>query len=365
MSAEHEAERRTRHAVASALTHADILVPSIRVLGLAQMAKYRGEALMADAPRLLGRATSHHLTASAGDLGVNAADVSRVLGHGWLQTAALARLTGVDPAVQEDVAALGALFNFGVVLFDSTLDRSPEQARLLLDRLTPATIESLLAGRDALGPPAESGAVGVLLVLIETFFRRGRALVAPGAEPVWDELARVIRAMYGAELFSARVRREGSVPTLDVLRQLRRKSALPMWTMTLLGLLTKPSACTPALRANVTRAGEALWIVDDLVDLREDWLGGGWSRPWWLLARRDGGPPRSLAEALGSMQDSGIVAAEAARLARRLSHLRRSLPPAGSALWADVTTTVCSWVGAPEGARSARRRRPWAGTSKT
>src|SRR5262249_27978660 len=94
-------------------------------------------------------------------------------------------------------------------------------------------------------------------------------------------------------------------------------------------------------------AGDAIWIVDDLVDLYIDWEAGTWSRPLWVRARRDPGaePPASAVAAIEELLETGVVGAEARRLSGRLAALARHLGARPDpAFHRIILATVHSWL---------------------
>jgi hypothetical protein len=287
------------------------------------------------------------LEAGAAALDVRDIDLHRMLGHGLEQAAALAELVETEGSHRAEVERLGALWNFGMCIFDLVLDRFSERAPLLYARVTPAALEVRLRGPSGATELSGEPGVDLLLTVIAEFFDGARALGGPAAAR--RELAAAVLAMYHAELFVAQARRDEVPPSFAVLRQLRRKSALPMWLTALLGLLGRSpldEERVAELRSLVGLAGEALWTIDDLADIREDFRAGGWSRPLWIGARRSSGEPtpRDGNEALERLVASGVVADEAARLASKLERLGRRLPPRGGRFYGTVLTAVQSWA---------------------
>lgn len=310
------------------------------------LALSEGRALL---ERGIGGVDAERAVAAARALHLDAGDLERALGMGHAQASALARLVGLDE--DDDTTAamvrLGALFNLGISLFDLLHDRFPGRAATLSRQLDPTALAAVMQSGRAFTPTGD-GAVDLLLGLIAAFFQGAASL--PGRGEPRHQLARLIMAMHGGELASTRGRFEASPPSRAVLRQLRRKSALPLWTVAVLAQLARPEAppSGPAptrLRALVGCAADALWLVDDLVDLEEDHAAGVWSRPWWILGRRLGHPPpRDLAAALSCLDDDGIVEAEAGRLADRLRRLRDARERGAAALWLSIAVAVRSWL---------------------
>lgn len=368
-----------RGLVRHALAEAGVWLAEDALSAAREAALARGAAAL---PGALPDGGGARLQRAAATLGLGSAVLPRVYGFGCQQAEALALLVGAPADRQAEVIRLGALFNLGIALFDCLCDRFPARAGVLLARVTPAWLRQQGEGAGGAAPTGDEG-VDALLALIAAFFAGSRRLVGPGAG--WAELVGLVLALYQAERAVTRLSRAESAATFAVFRMLHRKSAQPLWVMALLGILARGGAqegaaaaergsmpedalsrgaqrAAPvmaeraatvaeeraALRRQVGQAGAALWIVDDLADLREDWDAGCWSRPLWLLARAGGPPPAEADEAIARLHQRGTLAAEARRLARCLTTLRRGAvsDPRGEALFQVLRVTVNAWVAA-------------------
>ena len=92
--------------------------------------------------------------------------------------------------------------------------------------------------------------------------------------------------------------------------------------------------------------GELLWIVDDLLDAREDWEAGVWSRPWALQARRGTRRlPDDSSRALTALLEGPVTHEEAQRAAARAAaavDFASRRPSSALPRWLGVT--VESWL---------------------
>lgn len=336
-----------RAVIASALHAERLLLDDREYDHLAAGSRAHGAALRGSALRAT---PATRLDEAVRALGLPEAALPRMLGLGFTQASALAALAGATGEGQAEASLLGAIFNLGIALFDCIFDRHPARAALLVDRLGAATLDGQLAGVAAPLRAANDPAVDVLLALIVEFFVRAGRLEG-GGPATRVEFDRVIRAMYRGERFATTARRDRVPPRLDVFRALRRKSALPLWTMALLGRLAGPRDEAPldGLRTTVTLAGDVLWIIDDLADLREDLAAGVWSRPLWVLARAAGtnAIEGAAADVIGRLLSSGLVAAEARQMAARMARLQRVT--GGEGLLGELRVAVQSWVYAMPG----------------
>jgi hypothetical protein len=284
----------------------------------------------------------------AGDPGVVAKSVglsrgamSRLFGHGWQQTAGLAAVANVRENRIRPVARLGALFNLGIVVFDHLLDSFPERRATLLEHLTPALLRN--PPSDA---PISSGDVGIDFVAELAVEVAAGAQGLDGRPDDGERFAMLLDQMYQAERASTELRRSAA-PGPEVWDALRAKSTLPSTAAALLALLGVPSA-NETTRAVVERAaaliGEAFWIVDDLVDIESDWDAGCWSRPLWLLSRRNAAPPTNGAQAVQLLLETGLAATEAQRLSRLLAELAALSGVSQRTLLRPVQASVRSWI---------------------
>lgn len=213
------------------------------------------------------------------NLSISIHSVHRILGLGAWQ----ARVLGGDEA-----GRAGALFNFGIVLFDALLDRGGNAARSRALAFTMPQLEATV------GPPEF------------TFFAAvaRRFLDLAGDRVSLNQL----EALLAAEVSSV-----GWSPTLH---DLRRKSIGPFMLMASLG------------HGNASFArifGRAVWIVDDLWDWDEDYECGV-GRPCF----RQG-------------TDEEKLAWECRCLAKILIPVRKWPDEARACLG----TTLCSWIAMP------------------
>jgi hypothetical protein len=368
-----------RTILAGVLDEEDLLLAEDRQQRVRREAMTAGRGLL---PRVLADSESaawQAPTSPADSLGLAEATLPRLLGFGWQQAGGLATIAGTPTRARAEVARLGGLLNLGVALFDHVCDRSPGQAELLLAGVTPESLDAQLLQGGRAAPPSGDAGVDLLLAIIANFFSGANRLEGSAREH--RTFVRLIRSMYGGERFATGARREHDLPTRQVWWELRRKSVLPTETMASLALLAHPKADATqrsTVRLAAALAGEAIWIVDDLADVREDWDAGSWSRPLWLLARtrddaiesdetinRDDSTDGSVADgreatlganaisrriatdgeqAIRRLLDTGIAAAEARRLAERLGALRELPGAPERAFLRPLQAVVHSWL---------------------
>jgi hypothetical protein len=328
-----------------ALADADLLLAEQKRDRLQREAMLAGRRSLARELTNTWHTSGDDLTTPAGSLGLADPVLPRIFGLGSQQAAGLAAIAGTPARARPEVARLGGLLNLGVALFDHVCDELPQRAELLLARVGPEALDAQLTGPRRAAPPSGDAGIDLLVALIGDFFAGARGL--GGAARDRRTFGRLIRSMYSGERFVTRSGREHDPPTPRVWRELRRKSVLPMETVALLALLAHPNASArerSAVRVAAALAGEAIWIVDDLADVREDWHAGCWSRPLWLLAHTPGEMPVDGEGTIRRLLDTGIAAAEARRLAQRLSGLR-ALPGAPErAFLRPIQGVVRSWA---------------------
>jgi hypothetical protein len=304
-------------------------------------------ALSAGERWLRAEARDGELTIALAALGVTPRAAARIYGYGWQQTLGLVALLHARASERLAAARLGGLFNLGVSLLDLVCDEQPERRARLLDCVTPHFLERQLSGHGAARRSSGDPAIDYLVALIVDLFADARRLASNSSD--WSAFSRLIGAMYGGERLAIAARRGEHAPTPEVWEALRRKSALPLETMATLAVLASPHATASrrdtALEA-AALAGEAIWIIDDLVDVREDWNAGCWSRPLWLLAQTTGtgSTPANAEQALDRLLAGGVAAAEARCLADRLRRLRDLSGAPERALLRPIQVAVRAWA---------------------
>jgi hypothetical protein len=327
-----------------ALGEADLLLSHGRRERLGREAMLTGRRLLPGAlASELG--ASRHEAKPAGSLGLADPALPRILGLGCQQAAGLATIAGTPARARPEVARLGGLLNLGVALFDHVCDKSPQRAELLLAMVTPERLDEQLRAGGRAAPSSGDASVDLLMALIANFFTGVHGL--GGSARDRRAFAHLVRGMYGGQRFVTRAKRERDPPTPRVWWELRHKSVMPMETMALLALLAHPQAGTQrrsTVRLAAALAGEAIWIVDDLADVGEDWSAECWSRPLWLLARTPSETAASAEDAIRRLLATGIAAAEAHRLAGRLRGLRDLPSVSERTFLRPIQMVVHSWI---------------------
>ena len=331
-----------RAIVAQALDEAGVLLTPMRLQRQSRDAFVAGRRLVS---RALAGGGQDVLREAAASLNLAELALVRILGLGYQQAEGLAKLAGTPAAQFQEVAHLGALFNLGIVLFDRILDRFPERAQVLHRHVTPEFLEALLRGSGQDVANSGDAAIDALTALIAEYLIRCRRLGGDRRDQL--AIAAQVHDMHAAERAASTQLRCRSMPSIGIWRALRRKSALPMTMMARLALLPRPHADRERRTATMVSArlaGQAIWIVDDLADIREDWAADCWSRPLWWLARTNGHLPSSAEDALQRVVQDGIGAAEAHRLARKLLQWQELAHEHGSAFAYSCQASVHEWL---------------------
>ena len=223
------------------------------------------------------------------------------------------RLTGAGSS--HEVRLIVSVYVVGSAIFDHVCDCEVALVPLLRERLSAARLEAAL--QDGRGLPiardGDPGLLAFLDALVAELVARLRAL---GDREAQDRIARGLIDAYRAQLRSTSRGRERDTGTIW---------STPFWLALHVAAAYSPDPQVEVLEAagsDTRRIGELLSLVDDAVDLADDWASGSANQ---LLARagvtggRDGSaePPweRLLADDVcGPYLDE-------------LSHRARALPP--------------------------------------
>jgi hypothetical protein len=250
--------------------------------------------------------------------------VHRIVGFGAWQTAQLATAT------PDDARSLGALFNLGIVLFDSLLDRGGASARAVEGAFNETVLRDLSLPQHLLSERTGDEAVRFFATVVGEFFAGLRAM----PQKCQRTVAAMLPAMFAAEVTSAQ---PSSLGRRELWRALAIKSRWPFRVLTCIGALGRADADL----ATAARAfGTAVWIVDDLWDVAEDWRNRSASRACLLLRATGAGDADDVRHALDATITAGVLARENRRLRRAFA----AIAPHHSAA-KGLGVTLSAWVG--------------------
>jgi hypothetical protein len=242
------------------------------------------------------------------------------------------------------VELLCAVFNLGIGLVDALCDGDPATGGRLLELIQERDLAAVVEARQPRGwlhsklaaAPSRDAAVAFTVDIIEAFFE-----ILHDAYP--DDAGLQLRCGLGAQLSAAlaaelqSVGRLAGQPTREQLIECSRlTSTLPFQVIqTLAGGKFVPTGVTAG-----TLLGEAVWRIDDLVDLCPDARSGALNGVL-LTATGELGRPRCACDvlaALESLLDSADIADTAAKAAESLlTGLQRT--DGGRAATADQMAT--------------------------
>ena len=225
---------------------------------------------------------------------------------------------GVGPSASS-IELICAMFNLGIGLVDSLCD---------LDATTGDALLALVQGQDlaaasedprergwlrAEAPPAlaEDPAAAFTVAIVETFFELLHESYPNGT---WLTLRRAVGAQLCAALAAERqtvVRPPDGLTREELIECSRLTSVLPFQIIQTLAC----GADAPREPSPGTRLGEALWRIDDLVDLCDDAGSGSLNGVLLAATQTDGRPSEhdllAALERLIASQAIGLAAAEA------------------------------------------------------
>ena len=235
-------------------------------------------------------------------------------------TARLLTTRHVDFVAQ--VHYLCAVFNLGVGLVDSLCDKNAEAGVALVDLVQESGL-----GRAALGPRArgwlrstvprgfvDDPTVAFTVDVIEGFFETLHGVYAADE---WSHLRRRLGSQLGAALKAERqsvIRSPDWTGRQELIESSRLTSVLPFQIIETLAAADGGSPPTAG-----TLLGEAMWRIDDLVDLCLDVRGGSLNGVLLAVAPGAGRPsPEDLLVTLQHLADSTEIAAKAAEAGDKL-----------------------------------------------
>jgi hypothetical protein len=200
--------------------------------------------------------------------------IPQVMAFGFALCDGLASPFQPDPERARKAAALCALFNLGVSLFDILIDQAPELMETFAVYFNESTLRSLGADRErsaevhSFASQVENDEIRILLKVIAAVFEGLHELSAGPLSHSRDLLAQ-LEGAYFAEMASSKARHE---PNADVCRISKVKSAMPFDVMGQIAQLGAHrngarSAVIPCLAGDI---GEIFWLTDDLIDIVDD-----------------------------------------------------------------------------------------------
>jgi hypothetical protein len=250
----------------------------------------------------------------------NAARLCEALAFGAVTARVLAPSRGDSEQSPGSIALLCAMFNLGIGMVDGLCDRDEEIGLALLELvegrdLAKAAEGAPMRGWLRTGLPfvlAEDPTAAFTVDIIEAFFETLH-VAYPGA--AWLQLRRHVAAQLGEALEAERLsvdRWAHRTPREQLIDCSRRTSVLPFQIIETLArgnqAYGEPSAGT--------ELGEAVWRIDDLVDLCDDARSGALNSLLLAVAAGDGRPrgrdPLASLERLRASRDIASVAGQAA-----------------------------------------------------
>lgn len=251
-----------------------------------------------------------------------ASRIGAALAFGAVTAVALVEANGDAEQLESSVELICAMFNLGIGLVDSLCDSDPKTGAALLELVHERGLVGIAERPRTRGwlratvplAFAQDSTVAFAVEIIETFFETLHAAY-PGDE--WLRLRRGVGTQLGAALEAEQhsiARSAYQTPRTELIEYSRRTSVLPFQIIeTLVGIHHTADEPTPG-----TQLGEAMWRIDDLVDLCDDARSGALNS---LLLRAATGVARpgerDLVDALEHLLESTDIeraAVEAAEL---------------------------------------------------
>jgi hypothetical protein len=284
----------------------------------------------------------------------------RSLSFGYDMGTSIHRLLVRDGLVRSEIGKLCALFNFGITIFDAICDRMTDTADLLHRRFDERTLQTLIrepqraSVLEASISQLPSVEARVVLRVICAFFSRLHATVrVPYTSDAWRRFEGLVLEAYRAELSSSNQQSLDRSAIAMTLVASERKSTIPFQIMFQVALICEPSAShSNELVEIIQSLGRTFWLMDDLVDLTEDFRVGGANG---ILLRRqcDLAPAQDAGisvELLVNLLDSNCIATAIVEMSDSLCELLRRIeaidcyPRSKKDVREMILVYLCNWL---------------------
>jgi hypothetical protein len=202
------------------------------------------------------------------------AKIPQVMAFGFALCNGLASPFRPDSERGEKAAALSALFNLGVSLFDILIDQAPEMMETFAVYFNESTLRSLGEDRShtgaihSLASRVNNDEIRILLKVIGAVLEGLHELSKGPLSDSRDLLAQ-LEGAYFAEMASSKARHDA---TADVCRISKVKSAMPFKVMGQIAQfgVRRDRVSSAAIFQLAEDIGEIFWLTDDLIDIVDD-----------------------------------------------------------------------------------------------
>lgn len=194
-------------------------------------------------------------------------------------TDALYRLIATRNDHRNDIRRIFSLFIVGSAVFDHICDREDSLFPELVGRISEQELKSALSGEATISftKPGDRGLLAYVTMLVEDQVRICHELLSrTNQQEVLIHLEAFNETMiqiYHAELLSRPdIKVRGTVP-----KTVQRVWTEPLWAASLLVALTpdiRPGLNLNELHSKINAVGRLFSLIDDIVDLEEDWSTG-------------------------------------------------------------------------------------------
>lgn len=205
-----------------------------------------------------------------------------LIGVGFLRTSLFHRVENEAYDDLDSVSVLGALFHTTITVLDQLVDEYMDPASVFA-LVNPALLYAIFQSDEASErllcqtyTQTVDPQLRLLLMLIATFAKISHTLHdLHGNNDAWQALNNLIRQMYEAQRRVTGTAFPSRAEMADLLPLVHAKSALPALAHLHIARLAGPTANRLVETEQVSRQlGEILLLMDDLVDLLEDWRRG-------------------------------------------------------------------------------------------
>ena len=210
----------------------------------------------------------------------------RPVTFGHIEAKTIHSLCGGERDFSKNLGEIGGVYVAWVCYFDELCDKSPDalqhitnhiDKKLLSKAMNDASLNRNIFLRDI--PNDVDLRTIPFFILWQTYIQESKKLYKSSMRKnVWNEFTTTISTQYAQELDCIEIKIPKFQP--DLWQTIRSRSCSPLWVNFLISFLsndTNLKLYSPRLRDAVLKLGEVAKIVDDIIDLTDDFSDRRWN----------------------------------------------------------------------------------------